>query len=89
MKAHIVYVHIKDRQVVDGRAEPAYCGEGDAKVREILGDLKEQGYEGGVSIEPHLAAAVHLGKEAEDEEAYRVYVEYGRRMTRLLAEVTG
>ncbi|PIW18326.1 MAG: hypothetical protein COW34_04385 [Armatimonadetes bacterium CG17_big_fil_post_rev_8_21_14_2_50_66_6] len=58
-------------------------------MRDILTDLYAAGYRGGVSIEPHLAAAVHLGKEAEDDAAYRIYVEYGRRMTRIVEEITG
>ncbi|NCO43006.1 MAG: hypothetical protein COZ06_07225 [Armatimonadetes bacterium CG_4_10_14_3_um_filter_66_18] len=89
VKDHVVYVHIKDRQRSDGKEQACYCGEGDARVRDILTDLYAAGYRGGVSIEPHLAAAVHLGKEAEDDAAYRIYVEYGRRMTRIVEEITG
>jgi len=89
VKDQVVYVHIKDRRLVDGKEIACYCGEGDARVHDILTDLYERGYRGGVSIEPHLAAAVHLGKEATDEEAYRVYVEYGRRMTRILESIVG
>lgn len=87
VKGHVVYVHIKDRKRVDGKEVACYCGEGDARVRDILTDLYQHGFRGGVSIEPHLAAAVHLGKEAQDEEAYRVYVEYGRRMTAILDSI--
>ena len=56
-------------------------------VREIVRDLVGRGYEGGMSIEPHLAAVVHLAKEASDPEAaYRMYVEYGRRLMQLVDE---
>ena len=46
--------------------------------------MKNSGYEGGVSIEPHLAAAVHLGKEATSEEAYKIYVTYGRKLMEIM-----
>jgi sugar phosphate isomerase/epimerase len=87
VKDHIVYVHVKDRKMADGKEQACYCGEGDARVCDILTDLYAAGYRGGVSIEPHLAAAVHLGKEAEDEAAYRIYVEYGRKMTQIVEEI--
>ena len=34
-----------------------------------------------------VAAADHLGKEADDEAAYKVYVEYGKRMAAILDEI--
>ena len=65
-----------------------FPGEGGGHVRTIVADLVRRGYDGGFSIEPHLAAVVHLGKEAADpEEAYRLYIEYGRRTAALLDEV--
>jgi len=86
-KQHIVYIHIKD-MIVEGDSHRAcYAGEGAGYVREILSDLLSGGYDDGISIEPHLMAAVHAGKEAEDEEAYKVYVEYGRRLTKLVDEL--
>jgi sugar phosphate isomerase/epimerase len=88
LKPHIVYVHIKDRKrTADGGEQACYPGEGAGYVREIVADLLKSGYDGGFSIEPHIAAAVHAGKEAEDERAYNIYVEYGRRMTTLVEEV--
>lgn len=82
VRDHIEYVHIKDAvKEHDGNVRFTYPGEGDARVRDVLKDLKKQGYQGGVSIEPHLAAVIHEGKEADSEDrAYAVYVEYGRRL---------
>lgn len=87
VKEHVVYVHIKDGQKKDGKTVACYPGEGLGAVREICKDRLATAPDGGFSIEPHLAAAVHLGKEAKDQEAYRIYVEYGRRMTALLKDV--
>ena len=81
VKKHIIYIHIKDAITLpDGKTQTTYCGEGHAYVPEILQDMKNAGYEGGVSIEPHLAAAVHLGKEATSEEAYKTYITYGKKL---------
>ncbi|HIJ64683.1 MAG TPA: sugar phosphate isomerase/epimerase [Candidatus Hydrogenedentes bacterium] len=83
----IVYVHIKDAKTVDGEHVYTYCGDGDGYVREIVGDLLGKGYDGGFSIEPHLAAVIHTGQEAETAAAlYESYVEYGRRFMRLVDE---
>ncbi len=85
VKKHIAYVHIKDAITLpDGKFQTTYCGEGHAYVPEILQDLKNNDYEGGISIEPHLAAAVHLGKEATSEEAYKTYITYGRKLIEII-----
>lgn len=84
----IVYVHIKDAKKIDGEDHYTYCGEGDGKVREIVGDLLAKGYDGGFSIEPHLAAVIHTGEMADDEtRLYESYTEYGRRLIRIVDEV--
>ena len=41
-------------------------------------------YDGGISIEPHMAAVVHEGKESSAEAMYRTYTEYGRRLMALV-----
>ena len=84
----IVYVHIKDVKRVDGEDIYCYCGDGQGYVREILGDLLGKGYDGGISIEPHLAAVIHTGKQADNaEQLYQTYTEYGRRLMQLVKEV--
>ena len=88
VKSDIAYVHIKDAKRVDGEDVYTYCGEGDGCVREILKDLAENGYAGGVSIEPHLAAIIHTGQKADNaQELYDSYTEYGRRLMKLVEEV--
>ncbi len=85
----IVYVHIKDAKKIGGQDVYTYCGEGDGYVREIVGDLLSKGYDGGFSIEPHLAAVIHTGqKESSEEALYQSYTEYGRRLMRIVEEVS-
>jgi len=52
---HIEYVHIKDAHLSDGRVVPA--GHGDGGVPELLRALADRGYEGILSLEPHLESA--------------------------------
>ncbi|MBI2433030.1 MAG: sugar phosphate isomerase/epimerase, partial [Candidatus Hydrogenedentes bacterium] len=85
----IVYVHIKDATRAPGaeKEEYCYCGDGQGYVREIVGDLLARGYDGGFSIEPHLAAIIHTGQQANsDEQLYRTYTEYGQRLMRIVEE---
>ena len=81
IRDYIVHVHIKDYQ----GEKFVFPGEGEAQVAEVIKDLLASGYDGGFSIEPHMAAVVHLGKTADDPEAaYRLYVEYGRKAQSLV-----
>jgi len=52
LKPYVVYMHIKDAVAADGHVVPA--GYGDGHLREILSDLWNSGYEGFLSLEPHL-----------------------------------
>jgi len=81
VKPFIEYVHIKDYNK-EGRA--TFPGEGEAKVKEILNDLKKSGYDGFVSIEPHLASVVHEGKVGDPEITYKTYITYGRKLMALI-----
>ncbi len=87
-KPRTVYVHIKDIKAADGKEAYAFPGEGDGKVREVVADLFKSGYDGGMSIEPHMAAQVHLGTRAEGtQNAFDLYVEYGRRLMKLVDDL--
>lgn len=90
VKQHIVYVHIKDaKQTKLGEeTEFTYPGEGDGYVKEIVTDLLKNGYDDGFSIEPHLAAIIHLAKDADNANAaYDIYTEYGRRFMKLIESI--
>ncbi|MBP9004409.1 MAG: sugar phosphate isomerase/epimerase [Candidatus Hydrogenedentes bacterium] len=85
VREDIAYVHIKDARKVDGVDHYTMCGDGDGCVREILADLKRSGYDGGISIEPHLAAVIHTGQTCDNADAlYNSYVAYGRRLMELV-----
>jgi sugar phosphate isomerase/epimerase len=89
VRDHIAYVHIKDYLPRGPKGEERAClpGEGTCHVKEIVADLRARGYDGGFSIEPHIASVIHLKKEIEDPElAYRTYLDYGRRFQRLAEE---
>jgi len=55
LKPYSIHIHIKDVLAKEDRAVPA--GQGDGHVEEILLDLKNSGYTGFLSLEPHLKAA--------------------------------
>lgn len=90
----IVYVHVKDVKRAEGEEVYTYCGEGDGAVTQILRDLLSRGYDGGISIEPHLAAVIHTGETTDDaSELYNSYVAYGRKLMEIVdpivAELAG
>ena len=89
IKPHIAYIHIKDARL-DGETEIfTYPGEGGARIPEILKCLVRDGYDGGLSIEPHMAAVFHdpNAATASKSESYAIYQEYGQRVMRLLADL--
>jgi sugar phosphate isomerase/epimerase len=57
LKDYIVYLHIKDAKYVPGKIIITPAGEGDGEVREILRALKKKGFDGFLSLEPHLSSA--------------------------------
>lgn len=52
LKDYIVYMHIKDAVYSDHHVEPA--GYGDGRLKEILTALYDKGFDGYLSLEPHL-----------------------------------
>jgi sugar phosphate isomerase/epimerase len=55
LKDYVDYVHIKDGLMAEKRVVPA--GQGDGEVRELLRELVARGYDGFLSLEPHLKSA--------------------------------
>jgi sugar phosphate isomerase/epimerase len=55
LKPFSVHIHIKDARLADGTVVPA--GQGDGQLAPILVDLHKSGYDGFLSLEPHLKAA--------------------------------
>lgn len=90
VKPHVMHVHIKDAKWNPAKkdADYTYPGEGDGAVRPIVKDLLLSGYTGGFSIEPHMAVVFHdASVKASDEAQYSSYVEYGRRLEKLMDEI--
>ena len=86
---HVEHIHIKDA-FLDGDKECfVFPGEGDAKIVDILKELKHMNYNGGISIEPHMAAVFHDpdAGAASFEESYKIYIEYGKRLMGLLENI--
>jgi sugar phosphate isomerase/epimerase len=86
VKDHVVHVHVKATKLADGKRQICFADEdSDGTPRRVFQDLKKRRYDGWVSIEPHLAAQVHLGTTPGDTRtATDLYVEYGRRLMKLI-----
>lgn len=88
VREHIAYFHIKDGVWNGEKADYTYPGLGEGDVRRIMEDALRSGYDGGISIEPHLGAVFHDASVQTPEEAkYKMYVEYGRRMEKMIADI--
>jgi sugar phosphate isomerase/epimerase len=59
LRPYLVYVQIKDALTATGEVVPA--GQGDGEVRETLAELRDSGFTGYLSLEPHLASAGRFG----------------------------
>ncbi len=55
LRPYIEYVHVKDSIMETGQVLPA--GQGDGEVRETLRALKDSGFDGYFSLEPHLSSS--------------------------------
>jgi sugar phosphate isomerase/epimerase len=59
LRSHLVYVQVKDALAATGAVVPA--GAGDGQLAETLAALREEGFAGFMSLEPHLAQAGRFG----------------------------
>jgi sugar phosphate isomerase/epimerase len=59
LRPYLVYLQVKDALAATGEVVPA--GQGDGQVRETLSALSKSGFEGYVSLEPHLGQAGRYG----------------------------
>ena len=90
VRDHIAYVHIKDGyfDTAANKAIFTFAGEGTAEVKRTVKDLLSRGYDGGISIEPHLAVVYHDATvKSEEAVKYANYVEYGRRMVKMIDDI--
>jgi sugar phosphate isomerase/epimerase len=59
LRPYLTYLQLKDALAATGEVVPA--GQGDGQVRETLAALRDSGFEGYVSLEPHLALSGRYG----------------------------
>jgi sugar phosphate isomerase/epimerase len=59
LRPYLVYVQVKDALAQTGEVVPA--GQGDGQVRDTLVALRDSGFAGYLSLEPHLASAGRYG----------------------------
>ena len=92
VRDHVAHIHIKDATWILARNDADYTwpGEGDGRLMDILKDAFARGYDAGFSIEPHMVAVFHdtSGKGGNDDSLRANFVEYGRRLSRLVANPT-
>jgi sugar phosphate isomerase/epimerase len=90
VRDHVVHLHVKDATWNPAKHDADYQwpGEGQGRVRDILRDALARGYAGGVSIEPHLVVVFHdaAAGVASEDATQANFIEYGRRLERLVAE---
>ncbi len=90
VREHIAYIHVKDSvwDYQHGKQIFTFPGDGQGDVYAILKDLLARGYDGGISIEPHLAVVFHDATvRSEEAVKYWNYVEYGRRLTGMIDRI--
>jgi sugar phosphate isomerase/epimerase len=59
LRPYLVYLQLKDALAATGEVVPA--GQGDGQVRETLAALRDSGFDGYISLEPHLTTAGRFG----------------------------
>jgi sugar phosphate isomerase/epimerase len=90
VKEHIAHVHIKDGvwDEQEQRFQYVWPGEGQGDVAKVLSDLHISGYQGAVSIEPHIMGHFRNGTmEDGGTSQMDAYVEYGQRLQSLMETV--
>jgi sugar phosphate isomerase/epimerase len=91
VREHIAHVHVKDAIWNPAKNDADYTmpGDGAGKVRPILADLLANGYDAGISAEPHVAVVFHDATvKSSDEHMRKTFVEYGRRLMQMVDEIT-
>ena len=88
VKPYIKYIHIKDGYFdFDNKTQIfTYPNIGKGYIKEILTDLIKGGYDGGISIEPHVATVYHDNgdEKVKEELKYNAYFHYGIIINQLI-----
>jgi sugar phosphate isomerase/epimerase len=88
IRDHVVHIHIKDATWNPAKNDADYNwpGEGQGRVRDILKEAAGRGYQGAVSIEPHMVVVFHDAQKGTSNDAAmrKNYLEYGRRLAAIV-----
>ena len=91
VRDHVVHIHIKDATWNSSKHDADYNwpGEGQGRVRDIIADALVRGYHGALSLEPHMVVVFHdaASKTSNEADLRENFVEYGRRLEEILAEI--
>ena len=82
IRPYLLYVQVKDARAADGEVTPA--GEGDGEMRETLQALRDSGFDGYMSLEPHLDLAGRQGGFSGPDK----FRQAARALKRLLEELS-
>ena len=82
LRPHLVYLQVKDAHAGTGEVTPA--GEGDGEMRETLRALRDSGFTGFMSLEPHLDLAGRQGGFSGPDK----FLQAARALKRLLDELS-
>lgn len=85
----VAHVHIKCAKPGSDGGDYVTCYvDEDPLQRRIIEDLERTGYDGWLSIEPHIKAAIHAGQDIDESgEGRRVWVNFAKGLETLVVEV--
>ncbi len=88
-REQITHVHIKCAKPGENGDDFVTCYVDEDPVQErILKDLGATGYDGWLSIEPHIKAAIHAGQDVDDSgEGRVVWVNFAKGLEGLVSEI--
>jgi len=88
-REQITHVHIKCAKPGENGDDFVTCYVDEDPVQErILKDLEATGYDGWLSIEPHIKAAIHAGQDVDDSgEGRKVWVDFAKGLERLVLNI--
>lgn len=93
VRDHVAHIHIKDGTWNPAKKDADYTwpGEGEGRVADILRDAFARGYNGGISIEPHMVVVFHdaQSKTSNEEKIRKNFIEYGHALEEIIAGVKG
>jgi sugar phosphate isomerase/epimerase len=91
VRDHVAHIHIKDASWNPAKNDADYRwpGEGQGRVYEILKDAVARGYDGGLSLEPHMVVVFHdaQAKTTNESAQRKNFVQYGRLLEQMLEAI--